>query len=52
MLKAWLPGVVEACARADFADAMGDLRGGDRVTFEHVCEVAAALLASKDKVRI
>ena len=51
-LKKWWPGVVEACSRANFEAAMGGVRDGDRVTFERVCEVAAAVLAHGDKVII
>ena len=45
-LKAWAPGVVEACSRADFSAAMRGLGGGERVSFERVCEIAAAVLES------
>eukprot|EP00752_Nemacystus_decipiens_P008616 g7695.t1 len=46
ILKTWAPGVVEACSRADFSAAMGDLGGGERVSFLRVCEIAAAVLGS------
>ena len=50
-LKKWSPGIVEACSRANFVAAMGGLRDGDRLTFERVCEVAAAVLSFGDEVR-
>lgn len=46
ILKTWAPGVVEACNRADFYAAMGGLSGGERVSFQRVCEIAAAVLES------
>lgn len=46
ILKAWAPGVVEACSRADFSAAMGGIGGGERVSFERVCAIAAAVLGS------
>lgn len=46
ILKTWAPGVVEACSRADFTAAMGGLDGGERVSLQRVCEVAAAVLGS------
>eukprot|EP00903_Cladosiphon_okamuranus_P010537 g9967.t1 len=46
VLKTWAPGVLEACSRADFSAAMGGLGGGERVSFQRVCEIAAAVLAS------
>lgn len=50
-LKKWSPGIVEACSRANFVAAMGGLRDDDRVTFERVCKVAAAVLAFGTEVR-
>lgn len=46
ILKTWAPGVVEACSRADFAAAMAGLGTGERVSFQRVCEIAAAVLGS------
>ncbi|CAB1106295.1 unnamed protein product [Ectocarpus sp. CCAP 1310/34] len=43
-LKAWSPGVVEACSRADFSAAMGNLTSRETVSFQRVCEIAAAVL--------
>ncbi|CBN73996.1 hypothetical protein Esi_0009_0188 [Ectocarpus siliculosus] len=43
-LKAWSPGVMEACSRADFSAAMGDLTSRETVSFQRVCEIAAAVL--------
>ncbi|CAM9177663.1 unnamed protein product, partial [Ectocarpus fasciculatus] len=43
-LKAWSPGVVEACSRADFSAAMGGLTSRKTVSFQRVCEIAAAVL--------
>lgn len=51
-LKAWSPGIVEACSRASFEAAMGNLRGNEKVTFERVCEIAAVVLTSKKEVRL
>lgn len=45
-LKAWSPGVVEACSRADFSAAMGDLTSRETVSFQRVCEIAAAVLVA------
>lgn len=46
ILRAWAPGVVEACSRADFSVAMGGLGGGEKVSFQRICEIAAAVLES------
>ncbi|CAM9225060.1 unnamed protein product [Scytosiphon promiscuus] len=45
-LKTWAPAVVEACSRAEFSAAMGGLRGGEAVSFQRVCEIAATVLES------
>ncbi|CAM9258655.1 unnamed protein product [Ectocarpus sp. 4 AP-2014] len=49
-LKAWSPGVVEACSRADFSAAMGDLTSRETVSFQRVCEIAAAVLEATGRV--
>lgn len=49
ILRTWSPGMLEACSQGNFAIAMGGLKGSDSMSFERLCEIAAAVLASSPK---
>lgn len=51
IIKEWSPGLVEAFSLVDLESTMNGLRGDERVSFEVVCEIAAAITACNAAVR-